>query len=57
MSPREFLTFVLNDLSLEERESLMVDEKQRRKTFLVHWPHSGSLSGIAMAQSGFYSLG
>ena len=33
MGPREFLTYVLNELSLEERESLMVDEKQRRKTF------------------------
>ena len=57
MSPREFLTTVLKDLSLEERESLMVDEKQRRNTFLINWPHDGNLSGVKMAQAGFYCLG
>jgi len=57
MAPREFLTYVLKELTLEERESLMVDERQRRRTFLVNWPHSGRLSGVKMAQAGFYCLG
>ena len=54
MGPQEFLTYVLNELSLEERESLMVDEKQRRKTFLVGWPYENNLSGIKMAQAGLF---
>ena len=56
MGPREFLTYVLNKLTLEERESLMVDERQRRKTFQVSWPYDGNRSGIKMAQAGFYSV-
>ena len=57
MSPREYLPFVLNELSLDERESLLIDEGQRRKTFQANWPHYGQLSGKKMAQAGFYSLG
>lgn len=57
MSPREYLTYVLKELSLEERDSLMVDEKQRRKTFLVNWPHDSNLSGVKMAMAGFYCVG
>jgi len=57
MAPREFLTYVLNELTLEERESLMVDERQRRKSFLVNWPHSNNLSGVKLAQAGFYCAG
>jgi len=57
MAPREFLTYVLNELNLQERESLMVDERQRRKSFLVNWPHSNNLSGVKMAQAGFYCVG
>ncbi|KAF6029130.1 IAP1 [Bugula neritina] len=56
MNPKEFLTYVLKELTLEERESLMVDEKQRRKTFLVNWPYDDQRSGVKMAQAGFYSL-
>jgi len=56
MSPKEFLTYVLKELTLEERESLMVDERQRRKTFLVNWPYDDQRSGVKMAQAGFYSL-
>lgn len=56
MSPQEFLKYVLEELTLEERESLMVDEKQRRKTFQVGWPYDGNLSGIKLAQAGFYSV-
>ena len=54
MGPQEFLNYVLKDLTLRERESLMVDEGQRRKTFQVNWPYSGNLSGVRMAQAGFY---
>ena len=56
MAPQEFLNYVHEELTLEERESLMVDEGQRRKTFQVNWPHSGQLSGVKMAQAGFYFL-
>ena len=56
MSPKEYLPFVLNELTLDERESLLVDEGQRRKTFLANWPLEKNLSGIKMAQSGFYAL-
>ncbi|XP_067951498.1 E3 ubiquitin-protein ligase XIAP-like [Watersipora subatra] len=57
MSPKEFLETVLHELSLDERESLLIDEKHRRTTFLVNWPHDGNLSGIKMAQAGFYCVG
>lgn len=57
MSPREFLTYVLKELSLEERDSLMIDEKQRRKTFLINWPHDNQMSSVRMAQAGFYCVG
>ena len=56
MSPQEFVKYVLEELTLEERESLMVDERQRRKSFQVGWPYDGNLSGIKMAQAGFYSV-
>ena len=56
MSPQEFLKYVLEELTLEERESLMVDERQRRKSFQVGWPYDGNLSGIKLAQAGFYSV-
>lgn len=60
MSPREYLTYIFSELTVEERESLLIDERYRRKTFLVNWPHNmnhGSLTGILMAQSGFFALG
>lgn len=57
MTPQDFKEFVFKQLTLEERESLMVDEKQRRKTFLTNWPHGSSLKPIRMAQCGFYSVG
>ena len=58
MSPREYLCYIFEEMTLEERESLMMDEHQRRKTFLGNWPYSKTsmLSGIKMAQSGLYSL-
>ena len=40
MSPREFLFYIFEEMSLEERESLMTDEHQRRKSFLGNWPYS-----------------
>ena len=57
MSPQEFIPYILTKLTIDERESLLVDESQRRKTFLVNWPHDKNLSGIKMAQAGFYSFG
>ena len=57
MSPREFLSYVLQELSLVQRASLMFDGKQRRKTFCKDWPHDGNLSGEKMSQAGFYCLG
>ncbi|XP_067951499.1 uncharacterized protein [Watersipora subatra] len=57
MSPKEYRTYVLTELTLEERESLLVDEKERRKTFLAHWSFDGNLCAEKMAQAGFYCLG
>ncbi|XP_067929112.1 baculoviral IAP repeat-containing protein 7-like [Watersipora subatra] len=54
---REYLTYIKNDLTTEERESLMVDERERRRTFQTQWPHDGTLSGMKMAEAGFYYLG
>ncbi|KAF6035875.1 Iap2 [Bugula neritina] len=58
MSPSEYLSYVLHDLTLDERESLLVDERQRLKTFLANWPHEhkNGLSGAIMARNGFYYL-
>ncbi|XP_067930248.1 baculoviral IAP repeat-containing protein 7-like [Watersipora subatra] len=56
-TPREYLSYINNDLTTEERESLMVDEGQRRRTFQTQWPHDGTLSGNKMAEAGFYYLG
>ncbi|XP_067929674.1 baculoviral IAP repeat-containing protein 7-like [Watersipora subatra] len=56
-NPKEYLTYIKNDLTTEERESLMVDEGERRRTFQTRWPHDGTLSGAKMAEAGFYYLG
>ncbi|XP_067929371.1 uncharacterized protein [Watersipora subatra] len=56
-TPKEYLCYINNDLTTEERESLMVDEGQRRRTFQIKWPHYGTLSGTKMAEAGFYYLG
>ena len=57
-NPNDFLKYVTKELTLEQRESLMVDEKQRRKTFLGNWPHNNNdnLSAKSMAKAGFYYL-
>ena len=52
---KSFLEFLYKEITLEERETLMLDELQRRKSFHYGWPHSGELSGKKMAQAGFYS--
>lgn len=58
MNGQDFLKCILSEFSEAERESLMVDEQQRRKTFKANWPHSdnANLSGSRMAQAGFYYL-
>lgn len=58
MGPEEFVKYILEDLSIDEREALLLDERQRRKTFMARWPHANctNLSAVRMAQCGFYSL-
>ena len=56
MDPRQFRKYILNELSFEDRKSLMLDEQQRSRTF-YNWPHAGELNDTKMAKAGFYSLG
>ena len=42
-SPKDYLKYVNENLSIDERESLMIDEYHRRKTFLTDWTHDGNL--------------
>ena len=59
MEPQQFLNVVMNSdkLNIMQRESIMANECQRRRTFLSSWPHRNNLSGIRMAQAGLYSVG
>lgn len=57
MTPERFLTYLTSELSIDDRESLMIFEKYRLKTFSVSWPHtSDSLVGAKMAATGFYNV-
>ncbi|XP_067948819.1 baculoviral IAP repeat-containing protein 7-B-like [Watersipora subatra] len=59
MSPNKFLKFIYQALTSMQLDELMLDEKQRRKTFMANWPYSGgdsTLTGDRMAKAGFYNL-
>jgi len=49
--------YISEHLSEEDLDILMRDETERRKTFVSNWPHQNNLSGIKMAESGFFYLG
>lgn len=57
MSPREFKRYIFEEMTYEEIESLMVDERQRRKSFHGRQLHDGDMKAMLMAQCGFYSIG
>ena len=54
MSDRDFFTIVTR-MGQEERESLMISEKERRRTF-VYWKNA-VVDPNRLAEEGFYYLG
>ena len=56
MSDREYL-FAFMKLSQEEKESLMISEAERRRTFAAHWPIWNFINGYDCAKEGFYYTG
>ena len=56
LSPSDFFKFIYNELSFYERETLMLDESYRRKSFLTNWRRVGKHCGENMAGAGFYNL-
>ncbi|XP_067946846.1 baculoviral IAP repeat-containing protein 7-B-like [Watersipora subatra] len=56
MSDKEFLYAFLK-LSQEEKESLMVSERERQRTFAAHWPIETIVNAHDCAKEGFYYTG
>ncbi|KAF6040343.1 hypothetical protein EB796_001346 [Bugula neritina] len=56
MNDREYLYAFLK-LSQEEKESLMVSEAERRRTFTAHWPIETIVKANDCAKEGFYYTG
>ncbi|XP_067946835.1 putative inhibitor of apoptosis [Watersipora subatra] len=56
MSDKEFLYAFLK-LSQEEKESLMVSERERQRTFAAHWPIETIVKAHDCAKEGFYYTG
>ena len=56
MSDREYL-YAFLQMSQEEKESLMVSEAERRRTFKAHWPIESIVKGDDCAREGFYYTG
>lgn len=56
MTDREYLYAFLK-MSQEEKESLMVSEAERRRTFTAHWPIEAIVKGHDCAKEGFYYTG
>jgi len=58
MTPQDYRQKVLHDLSLEQRESLMIDKKHRMRTFEDSgWTLTGPLRPEKLAAAGLYYLG
>ncbi|XP_067946840.1 baculoviral IAP repeat-containing protein 7-like isoform X2 [Watersipora subatra] len=56
MTDKDYLYSFLR-LSQEEKESLMVSEKDRRRTFAAHWPIESIVKANDCAKEGFYFTG
>ena len=56
MTDKKFLYAVIR-MSDDEKESLMISEKERRRTFKVHWPVESIVKGNDCAEEGFYYTG
>jgi len=58
-SPEKLRDALMNKMSLEDRESLLIDEGWRRKTFLDSaWPHNtNGITPATMARTGLYYTG
>ena len=56
MSDRDYL-YAFMKLSQEEKESLMISEAERRRTFAAHWPIWNLINGYDCAKEGFYYTG
>ena len=56
MNDKEYLYAFLK-LTQEEKESLMVSEAERRRTFTAHWPIETIVKAVDCAKEGFYYTG
>ena len=56
MTDKEYLYSFLK-LSQERKESLMVSEVERRRTFNAHWPIQSIVKAEDCAKEGFYYTG
>ena len=56
MTDKEYLYAFLK-LTQEEKESLMVSEAERRRTFAAHWPIESIVKAHVCAKEGFYYTG
>ena len=56
MTDKQYLYAFLK-LSQEQKESLMVSEAERRRTFAAHWPIANIVKGDDCAKEGFYYTG
>ncbi|XP_067946852.1 baculoviral IAP repeat-containing protein 7-B-like isoform X2 [Watersipora subatra] len=56
MSDKEFFD-AFRKLSQEEKESLMISERERQRTFAAHWPIETIVKAHDCAKEGFYYTG
>jgi len=56
MTDREYLYAFLK-MDQSKKDSLMVSEEERRRTFAAHWPIESIVSSHACAKEGFYFTG
>ena len=56
MSDKEYL-YAFMKLTQAEKDSLMVSEVERRRTFVAHWPIESISTGDDCAREGFYYTG
>jgi len=56
MTDKEYLYSFLK-MTQEEKESLMVSEAERRRTYTAHWPIESIIKAADLAKEGFYYTG